>query len=127
MQVTVMIVDDSKLARIVVARALAALQPDWKRVEAASAAEAHKIVENQQIDVALIDFNMADKDGLVLAGELRGAYPDLPIAIVTANLQDEIIARAHALNATFVPKPVTADGIEPFVTGTALRLRTKSA
>lgn len=127
MQVTVMIVDDSKLARIVAARTLAALQPDWKRVEATSAAEALKIVSEQQVNVALIDFNMADKDGLALAAELRDAHPDLPIAIVTANLQDEIVARARALDATFVAKPVTADGLEPFITGTALRLRVKNA
>lgn len=127
MQVTVMIVDDSKLARIVAARALAVLQPDWERVEAASAAEAHKIVKDQRIDVALIDFNMAEKDGLSLAAELRGTHPDLPIAIVTANLQDEIVNRARALDAAFVAKPVTADGLEPFITGTALRLRVKSS
>lgn len=123
MPVTVMIVDDSKLARIVAAKALTELQPDWQRVEAGSAAQALEIVAAQPVDVALIDFNMTEKDGLQLATELRAAYPHLPMAIITANIQDEIIAGARAINASFVPKPVTAEGLQGFISGTALRLR----
>ena len=40
MAITVLIVDDSKLARIVAAKTLAALQPEWDRVEASNAEEA---------------------------------------------------------------------------------------
>jgi len=125
MPVTVMIVDDSKLARIVATKALSELQPEWSKVEAASAADALDIVENQQIDVALIDFNMSEKDGLELASELRVLRPNMPLAIITANVQDEIIARARAIGAGFVAKPVTADGLEPFISGAALSLRSK--
>ena len=126
MSVTVLIVDDSKLARIVAAKALTALEPGWERVEAGSAAEALAIVAKQNIDVALIDFNMADKDGLELAAELRQAHPKLPIAIITANIQDEVVSRARAIEATFVPKPITKEGLEGFLSAAALRLRSKS-
>src|SRR5689334_10933245 len=124
---TVMIVDDSKLARIVASKALTELQPDWAKVEASSAAEALAILESRDIDVALIDFNMNEKDGLELAGELRVLRPNMPLAIITANIQDEIIARARAIGAGFVAKPVTADGLEPFVSGAALSLRSPRA
>ena len=126
MTTTVLIVDDSKLARIVAAKALTALRPEWQRVEASSAAEAHEIVAREPVDVALIDFNMAEKDGLTLAAELRQAHPALPIAIITANVQDEVIMRARAVDAAFIPKPVTKDGLEDFVSAVALRLRQKS-
>lgn len=126
MTVTALIVDDSKLARIVVAKALAKLQPDWDKVEAGSAAQALEIVAGQPIDVALIDFNMTEKDGLQLAAELHELHPNLPMAIITANIQDEIIARARDIGATFVPKPVTSDGLEDFISGTAVRLRAKA-
>jgi CheY-like chemotaxis protein len=125
MPVTVLIVDDSKLARIVAGKAVAELQPDWQRVEAGSAAQALETVGAQSIDVALIDFNMTEKDGLTLAAELRESHPDLPIAIITANIQDEIVARVRAIDAAFVPKPVTADGLEGFISGAALRLRSR--
>lgn len=125
MPVTVLVVDDSKLARIVATKALAELQPDWTRVEAGSAAQALEIMATTNVDVALIDFNMTEKDGLVLAAELRETHPDLPIAIITANIQDEVVARARALDAAFVAKPVTTEGLQGFVSGTALRLRSK--
>ena len=126
MGTTVLIVDDSKLARIVLGKAITALQPDWTRVEAANADEAIALVDAQAIDVAILDYNMPGRDGLALAEELREKFPDLPIAVATANVQDEIIARARAVNASFIPKPVTEDGMRGFLSGAALRLRSKT-
>jgi CheY-like chemotaxis protein len=123
MTTTVMIVDDSKLARIVAGKTISALQPEWHRVEAANADEALAMVSERQIDVVLLDFNMPGKNGLDLAGDLRDLHPTMPIALITANVQDEIIARARALNATFVSKPMTEDGLRGFISGAALRLR----
>lgn len=123
MTITVLVVDDSKLARIVVGKAIAALQPDWTRVETGTAEDALDVVASQQIDVAILDFNMPDKDGLELATELRAVHPNMPIALITANVQDEIIARARSLNATFVAKPVTPEGLNGFIAGAALRLK----
>lgn len=123
MTIKVLVVDDSKLARIVAGKAIAALQPEWERVEAGSAADALQIVGSQRIDIAVLDFNMPDKDGLELAAELRAGHPNMPIAVITANVQDEIIARVRALNATFVAKPVTQDALAGFLAGAALRLK----
>jgi CheY-like chemotaxis protein len=125
--ITVLIVDDSKLARIVAAKTLAALQPEWGRVEAGNAEEALSILSERKIDVAMIDFNMPEKDGLDLAGEIRSSHPTMPIAVVTANIQDEVIARAREVNATFVSKPLTEEGLRGFVSGAALRLRSNAA
>lgn len=127
MTITVLLVDDSKLARIVAGKALAALHPEWQRVEANNAAEALAIVAEQQIDVAVLDFNMPDKDGLELASELRALRPHMPIAVITANVQDEIIAGVRALNATFVAKPVTQEALAGFLSGAALRLKKAGA
>jgi CheY-like chemotaxis protein len=127
MPVTVLIVDDSKLARIVAGKALAELQPEWQKLEAGSAAHALDLIGEEAIDVALVDFNMTEKDGLELASELRVLRPDMPIAIITANIQDEVIARARQIGASFVPKPVTSEGLHGFVSGAALRLRSAKA
>lgn len=126
MPVTVLVVDDSKLARINAGKALTQLQPEWRRLEAGSAAEALAIVERESIDIALVDYNMEEKDGLTLAAELREAHPTMPIAIITANIQDEIISRAREINASFVAKPLTSEGLQGFVSGAALRFRTQS-
>lgn len=126
MVTTVLIVDDSKLARIVVGKAIAALQPEWRRLEASGADEAITLFDSERIDLVILDFNMPGRDGLELAEELRGRFPDMPIAVATANVQDEIIARARAANAAFIAKPVTEDGMRGFVSGAALRLRSAS-
>ena len=123
MTTTVLIVDDSKLARIVVGKALSALQPEWARQEAANADDALAVIAEGGIDVAILDFNMPGRNGLELAGDIRSAHPDMPIALATANVQDEIIAQARALNATFIPKPITEEGLKGFLSGAALKLR----
>ena len=124
---TILIVDDSKLARIVAGKAISALQPEWQRLEAGSAAEALELLGKQQIDVALLDFNMPGKNGLELAGELRLARPSMPIALITANIQTEVIQSAKAVNAEFVAKPVTAEGLEKFLANAAQALDSDQA
>jgi CheY-like chemotaxis protein len=123
MGTTVLIVDDSKLARIVLGKTIAALQPDWIRVEASNADEAIAAFDAQAIDVAVLDYNMPGRDGLALAEELRERFPTMPIAVATANVQDEIISRARAAKATFIAKPVTEEGMRGFLSGAALWLR----
>jgi len=125
MSVTVLVVDDSKLARIVVGKTVSVLQPDWKKVEAGNADEAQALLAAGGIDLAILDYNMPGKNGLELAQDIRNSYPNMPIAVATANIQDEIIAQARAMSATFIPKPINEDGLRGFLSGAALRLRAK--
>ena len=75
MTYTVLIVDDSKLARMSVAKVLSTLHPDWKRIEAANAAEALAQTMELSPEFVLVDFNMPGKDGVTLAAELRASTP----------------------------------------------------
>lgn len=121
--VTVLIVDDSKLARAVAVRLLRQARPDWGIREAANADEAASIVAAEPVDVALLDFNMPGKDGLALAQDLRAARPAMPIAVISANIQDEVIAGTRQLEATFLAKPLTGEALAGFLSGASLRLR----
>ena len=123
MQNKALIVDDSKLARMVMASAFRRLRPDWELVEATSAQEALDKISIGSVDLALVDFNMPGTDGLELLAKIRQSHPTMPVALVSANLQDEIIARTRELNAAFVPKPLTDDALGAFLSGAALRLR----
>lgn len=118
-----LIVDDSKLARMAVAKAMNTLYPDWARVEAANADEALELAKQGSFDVALLDFNMPGRDGLQLAAELRTHHPSMPLAVVSANHQDEIIARAKAVGAAFLPKPLTEKALSEFLQGAIQRLQ----
>jgi len=120
---TVLIVDDSKLARIVAAKAITATQPAWKKFEAGNADEALTLLSQEKIDLAVIDFNMPGRNGLELAEEIRKIHASMPIALATANFQDEIIAQAHTIDVSFVAKPITSEGLSGFLAGAALKLR----
>ena len=126
MQYKVLVVDDSKLARMVMASAFRRLRPDWELVEATDAAQALEAVSAADVDIALIDFNMPGLDGLELVAKIRESKPVMPIALVSANLQDEIIARARELRAAFVPKPLTDEALGAFLSGAVLRLKKAS-
>ena len=119
----ILIVDDSKLARMAVAKALNALHPDWTRVEAANADDALALARDQAFDLALLDFNMPGRDGLDLAAELLRMNPTLPLAVVSANQQDEIVGRARDIGAAFLPKPLTERILAGFLAEAVERLR----
>jgi CheY-like chemotaxis protein len=115
MTTTVLIVDDSKLARIVAAKAISALKPSWQRIEASNASEALELIAQNQIDVALLDFNMPGINGVELAEQMRKLRPSMPIALITANIQNEVVAAAKAVDAAFVAKPLTQEGLQGFL------------
>lgn len=120
---TVLIVDDSRIARMVIAKIMGQLRPGWPLIKAANAEEALAVLREQTADIALVDVNMPGVRGLELARSIRELRPDMPIAIVSANIQDEVAAAARAMNAAFLPKPLTAEAIAPFLSAAALRLR----
>jgi DNA-binding NarL/FixJ family response regulator len=111
----ILIVDDSKLARMAVIKALNALRPQWTRVEAASAEEALKAMQESAPDVALLDFNMPGQDGLDLAADLRKSRPDMPVGVISANHQQGVLSRTLAIGATFLPKPLTEEVLGRFL------------
>ena len=123
MQHKVLVVDDSKLARMVMASALRRIRPEWSLVETANADEALATVSGGVVDIALIDFNMPGIDGLELVARIRKSHPAMPVAVVSANVQDEIIGRARELDAGFIAKPLTDEALAAFLSGAALRLK----
>jgi len=122
MSYTLLIVDDSKLARMSAAKALKNLHPDWARVEAANGDEAISLAEETAFDIALLDFNMPGRDGLQLAADLLALRPSAPLAIVSANHQTEIIARAKDIGAVFLTKPLNEQALGAFLEEAIRRL-----
>jgi CheY-like chemotaxis protein len=125
MEYKVLIVDDSKLARMAVAKALTALHPDWSRVEAGNADEALALLAADAPDIAVLDFNMPGRDGLELAAELRLARPRMPVAVISANHQQEVVDRAHQAGARFLSKPLTEAALTEFLNDALRRLAAK--
>lgn len=118
----VLVVDDSKLARMSVAKALSALHPEWTRVEAANADEAIGHAKAGAFDIAIVDYNMPGRDGLELAAEILALKPGLPLALISANHQVEVVTRAREVGATFLQKPLTEKSLDEFTTDATNRL-----
>jgi CheY-like chemotaxis protein len=60
-----------------------------------------------QLIVTLSDINMPGMDGLMLLGEIKNRWPDLPVMMVTAYGDDERRHRAGEYGAAdFITKPV---------------------
>ena len=123
MQYKALIVDDSKLARMVMASAFRRLRPEWELIEASNGDDAIHAISAHAVDIALVDFNMTGIDGLELIARIRKTHPKMPLAVVSANVQDEIIGRARELNAAFVTKPLTDEALGAFLSGAVLRLK----
>lgn len=112
---TLLLVDDSRVARLSLMRQLASLQVEFDILQAASADEAQAIMQGRQADMALIDFNMPGRDGLVLATEFCQTHPEMKLALVTANIQQPLVERAQALGMTFMSKPTNPDDLARFL------------
>jgi DNA-binding NarL/FixJ family response regulator len=111
----VLIVDDSKLARMALVKVLARSYPTWTRKEASNADEALQLQQEFAADVVLMDYNMPGRDGLTLAAELRQRNPAARLALISANQQHEIIEGAKAVGAVFLNKPVSEPELIDFL------------
>jgi CheY-like chemotaxis protein len=105
-----------------VSRALTNLRPDWERLEATNADEALALANQGVVDVALVDFNMPGRDGLSLAKDLAALHADMPVAVVSANVQREVVERANQAGAAFLAKPLSESALGAFLEEAERRL-----
>ncbi|WP_404422442.1 response regulator transcription factor [Thalassospira australica] len=114
---SVLLVDDSKFARLLVKAFITSNFSDWHVDEAEEAEQAQAMAAEKDYDYFLIDFNMPGMNGLELGEKLRAAYPDAAIALLTANIQKEIQNKAAGLGMDFLAKPPTEEKICDYLAG----------
>ena len=111
--VRAMIVDDSRALRKILGEMLR--QAGVTVIEAANGREAlKKLSDTPRPDVALIDWNMPEMNGLELVVALRASeeFATLPIIMVTTETEIEQMSVALAAGANeYVMKPFSADVI----------------
>jgi len=117
MRKTVMIVDDSRFARLTLRSIIATSFPDYFIGEAANGDEAFSMLKEIDAEYMLIDHNMPGEDGLTIAARLRQSHPRIKVALVTANVQDAIVKKARSLGLSFVGKPIVPAAVLAFLNG----------
>ncbi|WP_374247727.1 response regulator [Thermomonas sp.] len=108
---TLLVVDDSKVSRMVIKAHILEACPQWQVIEAGTGEEAIAQVGRGVPDYCTMDVNMPGMLGTDAAAAILQAHPQVRIAIFTANIQEAVQGRAQQLGAVFVPKPVTEKSI----------------
>lgn len=105
MRPLVLIVEDDEMLRFLTADVFSMIDTDV--VECASADQALEILkENSSFDLVFTDIRMPGKiDGLELAEEIWGRWPDLPVILTSGHM----IVQSLPLNSAFISKPWTLD------------------
>lgn len=107
MPTQLLIVDDSRVSRMMIRARVAALRPDWVLTEAGSGDEALVQVGLAAPDCITMDVNMPGLSGFEAAEKILAVAPQVRIVMLTANIQESSRTRAEALGVRFVQKPIT--------------------
>jgi DNA-binding NtrC family response regulator len=103
----VLVVDDERLVRWSLSQRLSAR--GWNVTEAGTAAEA---LAAPAPDAAILDYKLPDGDGIELLRRLRHVDPDLPVIMLTAHQDTELIVEAMKAGASdYLTKPFDVDEV----------------
>jgi two-component system chemotaxis response regulator CheY len=109
-----LIVDDSRVSRMMIKAIVKEALPDSDICEAGNSEEAiTQLAEVGQIDMAIVDFNMPGLNDLELYKQIQDKIPRK--ALLTANIQPHIREEAEAMGIAFFNKPIDENVIRPFV------------
>jgi two-component system chemotaxis response regulator CheY len=117
----ILVVDDSRAMRMIVARTLrVAGYDEHEIVEAGNGIQALESVAEAPPDVVLCDWNMPEMSGLELLTALRSAGWTVPFGFVTSEASPQMRVAAMAAGAMFlIAKPFTAqdfqDALDPML------------
>lgn len=112
---TVLVVDDSRVSRMLARQFILSARPDWTVEDAATGEEALEKVKLTCPLLILIDVNMPGIGGMAAAQQLRSMCPAAHISLVTANVQNATRNRANDMGVGFMEKPITETRIHALI------------
>jgi DNA-binding NarL/FixJ family response regulator len=97
--IRVFLLDDHEVVRRGVA-GLVNAQSDMEVVsEASTAAEAYRVVQSSEPDVAVLDVRLEESNGIEVCRELRSRHPDMACLILTSFADDQALVDAAMAGA----------------------------
>ena len=110
-KVKVMIVDDSKVSRTILANHLS--KTNFEVVAMAKdAAEALKFYQEYNPEIVTMDMNLPDADGIECSRRIRAVDPDAKIVMISAMRDANLVARGKEVGiGAFLQKPVGTNEI----------------
>lgn len=113
---TVLLVDDSRVARMMARRLIEVDRPGWAIAEAGTGEEAVDVCAEAQPDFVVMDVNMPGMGGIEAARLIRQRWPAIVLTLLTANIQEPVREQAEAMGIGFLNKPVRPDALKAFLT-----------
>ncbi len=107
----VLIIDDSRVSRMMVSAIIRHHHPMYEIIEAENGDDALIKADGQNLSRIIVDYNMPGIDGIQLAQSLIQKHPDARITLLTANIQSSIQQKAGALGIGFISKPISEEKI----------------
>jgi CheY-like chemotaxis protein len=105
---TVLIVDDSMSARLLLKKRLE--NHGYNTVEAEGGEAALALLEQEKVDVVLLDLLMSDMHGTEVLERMRAQGMVVPVIILSSDIQKATKDRCYELGAfDFMNKPVLED------------------
>jgi len=106
-----LIVDDSKVSRMLIRTHILVQRPDWVIFEADCGEDAIELADNERPDYCTMDINMPGISGTDAAEQILSKHPLMKIVIFSANIQETHKNRARSFGSILVAKPVTEKSI----------------
>jgi CheY-like chemotaxis protein len=109
---SVLIVDDSRVARMLIRNVILGIHPHWIITEAANGIEAVERANLETPNYITMDFNMPDMNGIEASQQILQHTPKAAIALFTANVQESTRNQADKIGVGFVGKPITEASVK---------------
>ena len=108
-----LVADDHPLFRAAVLHVLHERLPQFRTLEAASAAAlGAALQEHPEVELVLLDLSMPGARGFSALLHVRGEFPGLPVVVISSNDDPRVIRRAQQFGAAgFIPKSVPAEAM----------------
>jgi CheY-like chemotaxis protein len=109
---SVLVVDDSRVARMLIRNIILSIHPHWIITEAVDGKEAIEHANRETPNYISMDYNMPDMNGIEASQQILQHAPKTIIALFTANIQAHTRSQAESLGIGFVGKPITEASIK---------------
>ena len=111
----VLITDESRFSRLALRQLIEQLRPGWTVEECSSPTEIFTRLQAGGLHGVLIDYHMPQMNGLALAEAVLKRFSAVPVALVTANLREQLKGASERLGVHYLPKPVCEADLGEFL------------
>lgn len=107
MDKTVLVVDDSKVSRLMLINFLKQLDPEWRMLEAEDGKKAAGLALAHRPSFVIMDVNMPVMGGIEAATIIASELPATTIVLLSATAQVEDDVKVTSLGVRFLQKPIS--------------------